>query len=85
VDFPSLKAKALLALLRRPPLSYEISRQKGSHRVLDADGYPRLGFSFHDGVSVPPGVVKKILVKDVGLSEEQALKVAQGKAEKGEV
>jgi hypothetical protein len=31
-----------------------------------------LGFSFHNGVTVPGGAVKKILVKDVGLDEDEA-------------
>lgn len=28
-------------------------------------------FAFHDGQTVPPGLVKKTLVKDAGLSEEE--------------
>ena len=32
-------------------------------------------FSFHDGQTIPGGVVKKILTKDVGLSEEEARKL----------
>jgi predicted RNA binding protein YcfA (HicA-like mRNA interferase family) len=72
--FPSLKAKRLLAVLYRKPLEYHISRQEGSHRKLvSPHGYPELMFSFHDNVTVPPGAVRKILVKDVGLSEQQAL------------
>jgi predicted RNA binding protein YcfA (HicA-like mRNA interferase family) len=85
VVFPSLKARALLGVLCREPLAYEVSRQKGSHRVLDSrNGYPRLGFSFHDRATVPPGVVRKILVRDVGLGETEALKMIEGKADKGE-
>jgi predicted RNA binding protein YcfA (HicA-like mRNA interferase family) len=62
-QFPSLKAKKLLAVLTAEPLAYEISRQKGSHRVLDSpNGYPRLGFAFHDGTTVGGGLVKDILV-----------------------
>jgi predicted RNA binding protein YcfA (HicA-like mRNA interferase family) len=73
VDFPSLQSQQLLRVLLREPLGYEIVRQKGSHRRLESsNGYPVLGFSFHNGVTVPGGAVKKILVKDVGLDEDEA-------------
>lgn len=74
VDFPSLKAKRLLAVLRREPLRYVVARQRGSHRHLQSErGYPDLMFSFHDGATVPPGAVRKILTRDVGLTEQDAL------------
>lgn len=74
--FPSLKAKKLLAILGRKPLEYVIARQKGSHRTLkSAAGYRDLLFSFHDGDTVPPGAVKKILTTDVGLTEKEALEL----------
>lgn len=58
----------------REPLAYEIVRQKGSHRKLQSkNGYPDLWFAFHDGVTVPGGAVNKILVKDVGLDENEAI------------
>ena len=74
-QFPSIKAKALLAVLLREPLGYEIVRQKGSHRHLEAKGRPRVLFSFHDNATVAPGLVRKILVGTVGLSAEEALKL----------
>lgn len=37
---------------------------------MKAKGRPPLTFAFHDGQNVPPGLVKKILTKDIGLSEE---------------
>lgn len=40
-----------------------------------ADHYPPVTFSYHDGATVPPGVVRKILVKDVGLTEEEAVRL----------
>jgi predicted RNA binding protein YcfA (HicA-like mRNA interferase family) len=74
VDFPSLKAKKLLAVLGRKPLEYAITRQSGSHRILESpNGYPRLGFSYHDGATVPPGVVKRYLVDNIGLTEKEAM------------
>jgi predicted RNA binding protein YcfA (HicA-like mRNA interferase family) len=76
VQFPALKSQQLLAILRREPLGYEIVRQKGSHRRLRSrNGHPDVGFSFHDGITIPPGLVKKVLVADVGLSEDEARKL----------
>jgi predicted RNA binding protein YcfA (HicA-like mRNA interferase family) len=74
-DFPSMKARELLAVLMREPLNYEIVRQRGSHRRLKAPGRPPLTFAFHDRATVGPGLVRKVLCQDVGLSEEDALKV----------
>jgi predicted RNA binding protein YcfA (HicA-like mRNA interferase family) len=68
-----MKAKALLAVLIREPLCYRTVRQRGSHRRLEAPGRPPLLFSFHDGATVPPGLVKKVLVKDVGLTDDEAI------------
>lgn len=73
MDFPSVKAGKLLRVLMREPLAYEIVRQSGSHRTLESrNGYPKVGFSFHDGITVPGRAVKKVLVKDVGLDEARA-------------
>lgn len=73
--FPSMKAKDLLAVLMREPLGYRIVRQKGSHRHLEATGRGRVLFSHHDGATVPPGLVRKILTKDAGLSADEALEL----------
>lgn len=72
-EFPSLKARRLLSVLARPPLGYTVVRSTGSHRRLEAPGWPPLTFAFHDQQTIPPGLVRKILVRDVGLSEEDAL------------
>ncbi len=74
-----MKATDLLALLTRKPLRYRITRQRGSHRMLEADYYGIVRFSYHDGRTVPPGVVRKILVNDVGLSESRALDLLYGR------
>ncbi len=72
--FPSLKARRLLAILGRRPLEYQVVRQRGSHRHLKSvRGYPDLLFSFHDHATIPPGAVRKILTRDVGLTETNAL------------
>lgn len=73
--FPSLKAAALLSILMREPLNYQIVRQKGSHRILRTENRPQLLFSFHDGATVPPGVVRKYLVREIGLSEDEAIEL----------
>lgn len=73
-DFPSVKAKRLLAILMRKPLEYEIARQKGSHRrLVSRNGYPPLTFSWHDSATIPSGLVEKTLVDDVGLARGTAL------------
>lgn len=71
-----MKARRLLTVLARPPLDYRVVRQKGSHRRLESSaGYPPVTFAWHDGATIAPGTVRKILVKDVGLPVEDALKL----------
>jgi len=70
--FPSLEERALLAVLCREPLGYRIVRQAGSHRRLEARDLPPLTLAFHDRATIAPGVVRKILVDDVGLTEQEA-------------
>jgi predicted RNA binding protein YcfA (HicA-like mRNA interferase family) len=70
--FPSMKAKRLLAVLERKPLGYRVTRQSGSHRRMEAPGHPPLTFAFHDKATIPAGLVRKILVRDVGLAEDEA-------------
>ena len=73
--YPSLKGAELLRILCRD-LGYSVVRQKGSHRTLESDqGYARLLFAFHDGDTIAPGMVRKILMKDVALSDEEARKL----------
>lgn len=74
-QLPSMKAKRLLAVLERKPLNYRVKRQSGSHRRMEAPGRPPLNFAFHDKATIPSGLVRKILVKDVGLAEDEARKL----------
>lgn len=74
--FPSLKARQMLRVLIG--LGYRPIATKGSHIKLGAEGRPQLTFAFHSGVSLAPGVVRDILVKQVGLDPDEALKVVQG-------
>jgi predicted RNA binding protein YcfA (HicA-like mRNA interferase family) len=73
--FPSIKARNLRAILERKPLSYRVVRQNGSHRRLRSSDYPALTFAFHDNATIPPWVVRKILLGDVGLAENEARKL----------
>lgn len=71
-----MKGRDLEAVLLRKPLSYRIKRQKGSHRVMESEaGYPKILFTVHDGATVGPKYVERVLCKQVGLSEEDALAV----------
>jgi predicted RNA binding protein YcfA (HicA-like mRNA interferase family) len=70
-----MKAKRLLAVLERKPLSYRVTRQTGSHRRMEAPGLPPLTFAFHDKATIPAGLVRKILVRDIGLAEDEARKL----------
>jgi predicted RNA binding protein YcfA (HicA-like mRNA interferase family) len=71
-DFPSLRARKLLAILMREPLNYRIVRQRGSHRSLAAPGRPNVKFAWHDRVTVGGRLVRHTLVNDVGLEESEA-------------
>lgn len=73
--FPSMKAKRLLATLERRPLGYRAVRQTGSHRRLEAAGRPPLTFAFHDNATIPSALVRKILIRDIGLAEDEARKL----------
>jgi len=71
--FPSMKARAMLRLLYS--CGYQAEHKGGSHRRLTCDGRPTLVFAYHDKAEIAPGVVRSILIKQVGLSREEALKV----------
>jgi predicted RNA binding protein YcfA (HicA-like mRNA interferase family) len=74
-QFPSLKARRLLRILTSDPLSYRVTRQSGSHRRLRADGHPALTWAFHDRRTLAPSEVRRILVDQVGLAEDEALRL----------
>lgn len=70
-----MKARRLLAVLEREPLNYRVLRQSGSHRRMKAPGRPSLTFAFHDKATIPSAQVRKVLVKHVGLAEDEARKL----------
>ncbi len=78
-EFPSLKAKKMLAILERNPLCYGEKpgkKRKGSHRhLVSENGHPDIAFWAHDKETLKGSVVREILVKQVGLEEDEALKL----------
>jgi len=69
----AMKAARLMRTLQSKPLEYTVTRQNGSHRRLEsANGFPPLTFSFHDSRELSPNEVRKVLCKDIGLSESIA-------------
>jgi len=73
--FPSIKAKRLLSILESKPLDYKVVRQTGSHRRMESPDHPPFTFAFHDGATIKPALVRKILTKDIGLAEAEARKL----------
>ena len=73
--FPAMKARRLLRVLECSPLGYRVARQSGSHRRMESDRYPPFTFAFHDKATIRPALVRKILVDDVGLAEDEARKL----------
>ncbi len=61
------KAKQVLAALLR--LGWRIKRQKGSHRVLEREGWPDFVFAFHDEEELGPRMLAHI-AKHTGLKPE---------------
>jgi predicted RNA binding protein YcfA (HicA-like mRNA interferase family) len=70
-----MKAKRLLAVLERKPLEYRVVRRAGSHRRMVSPVHPPLTFAFHDKETIPSGLVRKILIGEVGLAEDDARKL----------
>ena len=70
-----MKARELRRILERAPLNYQVKRSRGgSHTVLTASGRPTLTWSFHDGQTLAPGLVRKILKRDIGLTDEEVIR-----------
>ncbi len=67
-----MKARKLRTLLERE-LGYTLASTKGgSHRRLVCENRPQLTFAWHDGDEIGPAMVRHILVRDVGLSSDEA-------------
>lgn len=68
--FPSLKTEQLEAIVREHCTF--IRRGKGSHRIYENRAGHRFPFDFHPGNEVNPILVRRVLIRDVGLTKEQA-------------
>lgn len=69
-----MKPAALLKVLKKQ-LGYREDpghRAGGSHRQFRAEGLPTLTWAFHSGDEIPPFLVRKILTKDIGLTDAVA-------------
>lgn len=70
----TMKGRKLRTLLTRE-LGYNLVRSTGSHKTLECPGRPSVTFAFHDGQELAPSQIWKVLVRDVGLTEAEALEV----------
>lgn len=73
--FPSMKAKRLLALLRSLGYQPVPGRGKGSHTVLRSEGRPQIIYAFHSNEEIGPVLLRRILIRNVGLTLDEALEV----------
>lgn len=74
---PSMKGRKLRTILT-VHLGYEEVRKVGSHRRLECAGKNALTFAFADSQELAPNQVWKVLIRDVGLTAQEA-KEALGK------
>lgn len=74
-QFPSMRGRAFVRLIEG--LGYACVRQNGSHRRYEAPGRKPITVAFHDSADIPPGLVRSILVRQVGMSVEEALEVVR--------
>jgi predicted RNA binding protein YcfA (HicA-like mRNA interferase family) len=63
----SAKARRVLAALES--IGWRVKRQKGTHKVLQRDGYPDYVFSFHDGDEIGSKMMARV-AKKTGLKPE---------------
>lgn len=66
-DWPSVKARELLAALER--IDWTVERQRGSHRVLSRPGWPDFIFAFHDREEIGPRMLARV-ARRTGLRPE---------------
>lgn len=63
----SVKARELLRALRR--IGWTAKRERGSHKVLEREGWPDYVFAFHAGDEVGPRMLARV-AKQTGLTPE---------------
>lgn len=59
------KAKRVLSARLR--IGWSVKRQRGSHRVLEREGWPNYVWAFHDGVELGPRMLARV-AKRTGLT-----------------
>lgn len=57
-SWPSTKARLVLSALIR--IGWSVKRERGSHRVLEREGWPNLTFAFHDREEIGPKMLARI-------------------------
>jgi len=62
-----MKAKRILSALER--IGWRVKRTKGSHRILEREGWSPYTFSFHDSQEVGAKAVARI-ARETGLRPE---------------
>jgi predicted RNA binding protein YcfA (HicA-like mRNA interferase family) len=72
--FKQVRVRKFRTLLQRE-LGYVVVRSSGSHKTLHAPGRPPLTLAFKDGDSIGAHMVRDILVKQVGLTLDEAREV----------
>lgn len=70
-----MKARDLLRILQRRPLSCLIMRTRGSHRTLRTPAGKTLRYSYHDAKELSGHQVRDVLMVDLGLNEKEALEI----------
>lgn len=65
MEWPSTKARRVLSALLR--IGWQVKRQRGSHRVLEREGWEDYTFAFHDGDEIGPRMLARI-AKSTGLT-----------------
>lgn len=64
----SAKAKRVLAALER--IGWRVKRQKGSHKILEREGWTDYVFAFHDSAEIGSKMIARI-AKKTGLKAEE--------------
>lgn len=62
-----MKTRRVLSALLR--IGWSIKRQRGSHRVLEREGWPDYVFAFHEGDEIGPRMLARI-AKHTGLEPD---------------
>lgn len=66
-NWKSAKARRVLAALEK--IGWRLKRQKGSHKVLEREGWDDYVFAFHDGDEIGSTIMPRI-AKKTGLMPE---------------